>query len=234
MSDPGSGWRIENDMHRHRATNSWPNRSDVLVVARRTNRCEVLGPGVRAVIWVQGCPFRCPGCIAPETLPFTGGSMIQVDALASELVALDEISGITFSGGEPMSQAAGLSALIDLIRAKRDLSFMSYTGYTLSHLRNQGSKVQNELLDRLDLVVDGTFVQSKQTDLIWRGSDNQQVHLLSERHLALRSQLQDRGYRVEMEVDNEGHPHWMGILPPGFRGLVELSFKQQGIVLEAK
>jgi anaerobic ribonucleoside-triphosphate reductase activating protein len=221
-------------MERCKATTTWPDRSDVLVLAHQSKRCEVLGPGVRAVIWVQGCPFRCPGCIAPETLPFAGGTVVQVDALASELAALDDIGGITFSGGEPMSQAVGLCALIDRIRATRDLSFMSYTGYTLSHLRNRGSKAQNELLDRLDIVVDGAFVQSQQTDLVWRGSDNQQVHLLSERHSALRSQLQDRGYRVEMEVDSEGHPHWMGIMPPGFRDLVELSFRRQGIILEAK
>ena len=44
-----------------------------LSISRRAPRTEVLGPGVRAVVWVRGCPLRCAGCVAPQDLPFTGG-----------------------------------------------------------------------------------------------------------------------------------------------------------------
>src|SRR4051794_30311747 len=94
-----------------------------LRIARRTDRCTVLGPGVRAVIWVQGCPFRCPGCVAPETHAQAGGEVIEVGTLAAELAALP-IDGVTFSGGEPMEQAGALNAAIDLARRRRDLSVM--------------------------------------------------------------------------------------------------------------
>src|SRR5437870_3480299 len=104
------------------STPRWLESSEVLHLARRTDRCTVLGPGVRAVLWVQGCPFRCPGCVAPETLPFTGGTEVRVDDLAGQLVALSAIEGVTFSGGEPMAQADALAALVDQVRTHRDLS----------------------------------------------------------------------------------------------------------------
>ena len=64
---------------------AWRETPDALRLARRSNRCTVLGPGVRAVLWVQGCPLRCPGCVAPETLPFAGGEVVQVSRLAEEI-----------------------------------------------------------------------------------------------------------------------------------------------------
>src|SRR5476651_1168381 len=114
---------------------AWPEITDVLRLARRSNRCTVLGPGVRAVFWVKGCPLRCPGCVAPETLPFAGGEVVPISRLAEEIAALREIEGLTFSGGEPMAQAAALAELVDSVRARRDLSVVCYTGFPLAHLR---------------------------------------------------------------------------------------------------
>src|SRR5438132_12678699 len=121
-----------------------PETPDVLRLARRSNRCTVLGPGVRAVLWVQGCPLRCPGCVAPETLPFAGGEVVQVSRLAEEIIALREIDGLTFSGGEPMSQADALIELVDRVRACRDLSIVCYTGFPLAYLRGKGTPAQQE------------------------------------------------------------------------------------------
>src|SRR5712691_11077886 len=74
-----------------------------IAVSRTLDRCAVLGPGIRAVIWVQGCPLRCAGCLAAETLPFEGGTAMPVDQLASWLTSLSGIEGVTFSGGEPFA-----------------------------------------------------------------------------------------------------------------------------------
>src|SRR5947207_12067562 len=111
-------------MTKMKSKKRWMENPNVIRLARRSNHCTVLGPGTRAVLWVQGCPFRCPGCVAPETLPFRGGEAVSVASLADELIGLPEIEGVTFSGGEPMSQAAALARLVDLVRTKRDLSFM--------------------------------------------------------------------------------------------------------------
>lgn len=210
----------------------WTEQADLLRLARRSNRCTVLGPGVRAVLWVQGCPFRCPGCVAPETLPFAGGAAVGVGQLADELLALPDIEGITFSGGEPMAQAVALCTLIDRLRTTRDFSFLSYTGYTLGGLRDRGTAAQRSLLDRLDILIDGPYVAARHTDLRWRGSDNQTVHFLSPRYAHLGSSfMEERGSWIELEHGTDGSVAWMGIPPRGFRGAFERAMRRSGVPL---
>jgi anaerobic ribonucleoside-triphosphate reductase activating protein len=209
----------------------WGEIVEVLRLARRANRCTVLGPGVRAVLWVQGCPFRCTDCVAPETWPFRGGTEVRVDDLANELSALPDIEGVTFSGGEPMSQAAPLVALIDRLRGRRDFSFVCYTGYTLEYLQQNGSSAQRALLERLDILIDGPYIPSRHTDLRWRGSDNQRVLFLSDRYRHLASLVNDRGTWMEIEYASDGSVHWMGIPPRGFRTAFEQALTRIGITL---
>lgn len=203
----------------------------MLHLAQRTNRCTVLGPGTRAVLWVQGCMLRCPGCIAPETLPFKGGIEVRVDVLAEEIIALSNIEGITFSGGEPMAQAAALCALVDRIRAHSDLSFLSYTGLTIEDIFVTGTSAQREFLKRLDILIDGPYVRERHTDLRWRGSDNQRVHFLTNRYRYLTSQVNDRGFGIEFEMPADGSIRWMGIPPVGFKAAVLNGLQALGIDL---
>lgn len=214
-------------------SNPWPENPDVLHLYRRSDRCTVLGPGVRAVLWVQGCIFRCPGCVAPETLPFSGGTVHAVRSLAEELSTLPDIEGITFSGGEPMSQAAALVTLIDELRARRDLSFLCYSGHTLEALQRGGTAAQRALLQRLDVLIDGLFLAGRQTDLKWRGSDNQRVHFLSDRYRSLAPTIDERGVWLEVEMSPQGGLAWMGIPPPGFREEFAQALAEQGIELLA-
>lgn len=214
--------------------NAWPDAVDVLHLARRSNRCTVLGPGVRAVLWVQGCPLRCPGCVAPETLPFAGGEVAQVSRLAEELAALQGIEGLTFSGGEPMAQAAPLTELVDQVRACRDLSIVCYSGFPLEYLRSNGTLPQHELLKRLDILIDGPYLRRRHTTLRWRGSDNQQVHFLSPRYRHLAPMAQERGAWIEFEFDAQETLHWMGIPPLGFRAAFEQQLDRIGVLMHAE
>jgi anaerobic ribonucleoside-triphosphate reductase activating protein len=209
----------------------WPDGPDVLHLARRSDRCTVLGPGTRAVLWVQGCPLRCPGCVAAETLPFAGGTAVAVADLARELAALPDVEGVTLSGGEPTSQSAALCNLIDRTRALRDLSFLSYSGFTLEHLRRRGTPAQHELLRRLDVLIDGPYVEARHTDLRWRGSDNQRVHFLSDRYRHLADAVWERGTWLEAEQGPDGSVQWVGIPPPGFRAAFERQLSAIGIHL---
>lgn len=209
---------------------AWPASTEILRLARRTNRCTVLGPGTRAVLWVQGCPFRCPGCIAPETLAFDGGQVVDVALLAEQIVKLDDIEGVSFSGGEPMSQATALVRLVDLVRGERNLSFMSYTGFTLDYLHGRGTAAQKSLLERLDILIDGPYVAARHSDLRWRGSDNQQVHFLSSRYRHLADHINQRGRWLEFEYSEEGLG-WMGIPPLGFTDWLERQLSMRGIQL---
>ncbi len=88
---------------------------DNLNIASFSPSTLALGPGLRGVIWVQGCPFRCPGCIAPGWIPFVSASKYSPEEIL-EKFDLNVLDGLTFSGGEPMQQAAGLARVAELAR----------------------------------------------------------------------------------------------------------------------
>ena len=62
------------------------------------------GPGLRTVIWTQGCAHHCKGCQNPQTWDFNGGGLVPIDAVLAAIDELECQSGITFSGGDPMYQ----------------------------------------------------------------------------------------------------------------------------------
>lgn len=155
----------------------------LLNVAHICPATRALGPGLRAVVWVQGCCFHCPGCVAPEWIPFQLAKLIPPEPLAERLVAQEKIEGLTFSGGEPMLQAAGLALLARTARQKRpDISIICYTGFTLEQLRqNPPGPGVAELLSEIDVLIDGHYIASLNDNRGLRGSVNQRVHYLSDR-----------------------------------------------------
>lgn len=86
-----------------------------LAVYMKEPAVRVLGPGVRYALWVQGCPRRCPGCVAENAWDPDGGERIPVDALAVEIV-LSGAEGLTVSGGEPFLQAEALAELLEKVK----------------------------------------------------------------------------------------------------------------------
>ena len=73
------------------------HKLNILQLYRKGSRA--LGPGLRYVIWVQGCPFHCPHCETPEGRSFEPNTLIDVNALANDIISHQEIEGITISGG---------------------------------------------------------------------------------------------------------------------------------------
>jgi anaerobic ribonucleoside-triphosphate reductase activating protein len=193
----------------------------------------VLGPGVRATIWVQGCPLRCAGCLAPEALPVEGGTQITVDVLAKRILALEPpVDGVTYSGGEPFAQAPGLLALSDRLRAERaNLSLMSFTGFTRRWIVARGNAAQRGLLSRLDLLVDGPYVAAQHASLRWRGSANQEVHHLTERH-DVADVSPDQSAGVEIQIREDASVGFVGVPPTaGFREAIASSITEAGLTL---
>src|ERR1039457_546413 len=98
------------------------------------------GPGLRAVVFFQGCKLHCVGCWNPNSHPFHGED-IKVDAVVQEVLRARQeqsLEGVTFSGGEPMQQAHGLLGLMHSLRQQApELSFGMFTGYT-EHELDQG------------------------------------------------------------------------------------------------
>lgn len=150
-----------------------------LNVARTLRRSVVNGPGERFVLWVQGCPLGCLGCWNPDTWAFERRHVREIVDLASEILDVEGIEGVTFTGGEPFAQARALAALGVVLRA-HGLSVFVFTGYELEELV---APAHAALLAVADVVVAGRFVQSERQDgLTWRGSTNQRIHFLSDRY----------------------------------------------------
>lgn len=133
------------------------------------------GDGLRVVLWVAGCGHHCKGCQNPITWDPNGGIPFDDAAKAEIFEQLDKdyISGITFSGGDPLHEAnrADVTALAKEIKErypKKDI--WVYTGYEWE------SVCDLELMDYTDVVVDGRFILAQRdVTLEWKGSPNQRV-----------------------------------------------------------
>ena len=89
----------------------------MLYLNHEEEKTKVLGPGVRYVVWVQGCKRRCPGCINPLGQPLSeNGYWKSVAALEQDILHVEGLTGITISGGEPFLQAEALAKLVKLIK----------------------------------------------------------------------------------------------------------------------
>jgi anaerobic ribonucleoside-triphosphate reductase activating protein len=162
---------------------------------------RALGPGRRSVVWVQGCPFRCAGCISPEWIPQRPARVVEPATLAAELLADPAVTGLTFSGGEPMAQAAGLAAVARCARRVRDLSLICFTGYRLERLQERPPTpgvVDHQ--PEVDVLIDGRYVAARNDGRGLRGSSNQRVHHLTDRLTASGYDFAGRPREVEIGV----------------------------------
>lgn len=134
------------------------------------------GPGLRAVLWVQGCSLGCPGCFNPETHAFEGGQEWEVDRLFEAIRELPEIQGITISGGEPLQQRAPLLELLGRVRDETDLSVVLFTGFAFEEIRCP------ELLARVDVLLAGRYREDLRVAEGLLGSSNKTIHFLTPRY----------------------------------------------------
>ena len=142
------------------------------------------GPGWRYTIFTQGCPHHCKGCHNPETHDESGGLLINTDEIICHLGENPLVKGITFLGGEPMLQPKPLLE-IAIEAKKKGLNIWCYTGYTLEELIEKNDPDQMELLNIVDVLVDGRYVDSLRTmDISYRGSLNQRIIYMSEERKA--------------------------------------------------
>lgn len=151
--------------------------SDGLRVAGIVGDSITDGPGLRLTLFVQGCPHRCEGCHNPQSWDFDAGQVMSTAELCARIEANPLLTGVTFSGGEPFSQAAELLELARWIR-QRGLELAVYTGYTFEELLALGG-TQPAVLRLLELtqtLVDGPFVLARRNlELRFRGSENQRI-----------------------------------------------------------
>lgn len=145
-----------------------------LQVADIQDYSYVAGPGRRCVIWLAGCHRRCPGCFQPQFFSFSAGRRYQIDELAEHILGISGIDGVTFSGGEPFEQSVALANVCRILKARSDLSLLSYSGYRLEWLRDK-SQQHRDFLETLDIIIDGEYRENEAGSYLWRGSRNQRV-----------------------------------------------------------
>ena len=176
---------------------------------------RVNGPGVRAVVYFQGCNLGCASCWNPSTHTFIGPSC-GVQDVAGQVAAAHRthfLNGVTFSGGEPMQQAADLLGLIRLLkRARPELSVGMYSGYTERELdcghfwtrysitQEARRRIWEDIKQHLDFAVLGRFVAARPSKFPMRASANQALRLFSGRY----REEHFKPLEVEVHIEAQG------------------------------
>ncbi|MBQ8335933.1 MAG: anaerobic ribonucleoside-triphosphate reductase activating protein [Bacteroidaceae bacterium] len=131
------------------------------------------GPGFRTTVYCAGCPNRCPGCHNPQSWDIENGHEADVEDILEKILS-DPFADVTFSGGDPMFQPQGFRELAKAVKEKSAKNIWCYTGYLFEDLLKMPQ--QRELLEYVDVLVDGRFVEAlKDETLRFRGSGNQRI-----------------------------------------------------------
>lgn len=142
----------------------------------------VNGPGTRCTLFVAGCEHQCVGCYNKSTWRLNSGHPFTLQMEEQLIADLNDRriprQGLSLSGGDPL-HPANVPDIFRLVkRVRRDCpgkDIWLWTGYRLAELSDE----QRRVVDLLDVLVDGKFVQAlKDPALLWRGSSNQIIHYL--------------------------------------------------------
>ena len=131
------------------------------------------GPGIRTVLFVQGCELRCRGCHNFSTWDICKGKTVDTEDLIAELCTKALNKKLTISGGEPLLQ---YRAVYELVRGLVDFDIALYTGFELEN-------VPKEIMEYLRYIKVGKYIQEKRSTIIpYVGSSNQKFIDLREVH----------------------------------------------------
>jgi len=154
---------------------------NIMLIHSRLKKSRSNGPGNRAIIWMQGCPFNCPGCFNPGLKDYNGGNDVPVEELVEWVVSIKGIDGISISGGEPTEQLKPLNRFIAAIKEKTNLSILLFSGRTEKDiLKLAGGR---ELIAVLDILIEGLYIRElSNSPGIWPSSENQKIRVMSKRY----------------------------------------------------
>ena len=155
-----------------------------LNVAKTLSHSRANGPGVRAVIWVQGCTIGCKGCYSGSTHAHKKVNLVPPVELATWIASIKGIEGITLSGGEPFEQAEAVAELLTCLKAMRpNLSTFLFSGYEHDSLAQSTNPIIRKVMVLTDMLSSGPFISKLYDEkLLWRGSSNQQLVYISDRY----------------------------------------------------
>ena len=153
------------------------NSESIRLAADLTIDSIVDGPGLRAVLWTQGCAHHCPGCQNESTWDFKGGADVPISVVLEAIDELEYQDGITFSGGDPMFQPEACNIIANHCKNK-GLNIWVYTGFTFEELMLMAKRkpIYLDFLKKIDVLVDGRFIiAERDLSLLFRGSRNQRL-----------------------------------------------------------
>ncbi|MBP5427573.1 MAG: anaerobic ribonucleoside-triphosphate reductase activating protein [Clostridiales bacterium] len=148
---------------------------ELIRIAGIVDESIVDGPGIRFVVFTQGCSHNCKGCHNPKTHSYKGGTLVRVGDIIERMKKNPLLDGLTISGGEPFDQANVVSILAHCAK-KMGYNVWTYTGYLYEDLvkRAKTDLGCKTLLENIDVLVDGEFDQTKMdANLKFKGSTNQ-------------------------------------------------------------
>jgi anaerobic ribonucleoside-triphosphate reductase activating protein len=175
----------------------------LLRIATIEEQSSIYGPGLRFVIWVQGCTLACKGCWNTSFWPRKGGHDRTVESLVEQITKTEGIGGITILGGEPLEQAEAVHELIMRVK-KVGLSVFLYSGFE----RDELDEIQQASVNASDIVVLGRYVEDKRNvNLRWRGSSNQILEFPTKRYRGI--QFEERG-ECEVIFEEDGSIRVLG------------------------
>lgn len=133
---------------------------------------SVDGPGLRTSIYFAGCSHHCAGCHNPQSWDVSAGKQMDMDEIM-EVIRTNDFN-VTFSGGDPFYQAETVAKLARQIREKLGKTVWCFTGYEWENVVDKAEF--KELLDNIDVLVDGRFVLAQRDiSLRFKGSANQRI-----------------------------------------------------------
>lgn len=139
------------------------------------NDSIVDGPGLRLAVFMQGCPYACPGCHNPDTHDPLGGQEADTGEVRALLEKNPLLDGLTLSGGEPLMQPEAAREMAAMAKSM-GLNVWCYTGDTIEHMLKEQDPAIMATLEYIDVLVDGPFILAqKSLDLSFRGSKNQRL-----------------------------------------------------------
>jgi len=186
----------------------------LLRIASIEEQSSIYGPGLRFVIWVQGCTLACKGCWNTSFWPRKGGHDRTVESLVEQITKTEGIEGITILGGEPLEQAEAVHELIMRVK-KVGLSVFLYSGFE----RDELDEIQQACVNESDIVVLGRYVEEKRdVNLRWRGSSNQILEFPTERYRGI--QFEERG-ECEVIIEEDGSIRVLGYPDPELIAFIE-------------
>ena len=154
-----------------------PNSEYIRLAADLQSDSIVDGPGLRTVIWTQGCAHHCKGCQNEQTWDFNGGGLVPISMVKQAIDELEYQDGITFSGGDPMFQPEACNELAKYCKEK-GYNIWVYTGFTYEEIQSMAKTktIYHDFLENIDVLVDGRFVlEQRDLSILFRGSRNQRL-----------------------------------------------------------